>query len=94
LVITLPPHPKVCALLSSSISFLIILDVLQNLSSVVSVPRDSVDHYGLYIAEDDGDVDCDFPCLDPRETVGKFGFNYLALVECLKKDEDSKSLER
>jgi hypothetical protein len=56
--------------------------------------KDSVDHYGLYIAEDDGDVDCDFPCLDPRETVGKFGFNYLALVECLKKDEDSKSLER
>jgi hypothetical protein len=48
----------------------------------------------LYIAEDDGDVDCDFPCLDPRETVGKFGFNYLALVECLKKDEDSKSVER
>jgi hypothetical protein len=70
------------------------LDMLQNLSSVVSVPRDSVDHYGLYIAEDDGDVDCDFPCLDPRETVGKFGFNYLALVERVKKDEDSKSLER
>jgi hypothetical protein len=68
--------------------------VLCNLNCVISVLRDSVDHYSLYIAEDDGDVDRDFPCLDPRETAGKFGFNYLALVECLKKDEDSKSLDR
>lgn len=37
--------------------------------------------YGLYIAEDDGDVDWDFPCLDSREVVSKFGFSYLALVE-------------
>ncbi|XP_014251577.1 target of rapamycin complex 2 subunit MAPKAP1 [Cimex lectularius] len=43
--------------------------------------RDSASHYGLYIAEDDGDVDWDFPCLDSREVVGKFGFTYLALVE-------------
>jgi hypothetical protein len=64
------------------------------LSIAVSLFRDSVDHYGLYIAEDDGEVDWDFPCLDPRETVGKFGFNYLALVERQKKDEDSKSVER
>ncbi|XP_069697970.1 target of rapamycin complex 2 subunit MAPKAP1 isoform X2 [Periplaneta americana] len=56
--------------------------------------KDSVDNYGLYIAEDDGEVDWDFPCLDPRETVGKFGFNFLALVERQRKDEDSKSIER
>ena len=37
--------------------------------------------YGLYIAEDDGDVDWVFPSLDTREVVSKFGFSYLALVE-------------
>ncbi|KAJ9576464.1 hypothetical protein L9F63_006677 [Diploptera punctata] len=56
--------------------------------------KDGVQHYGLYIAEDDGEVDWDFPCLDPREAVGKFGFNYLALVERPKRDDDSKSIER
>jgi hypothetical protein len=61
---------------------------------VVSFVRDSVNHYGLYIAEDDGEVDWDFPCLDPRETVGKFGFNYLALVERQTRDDDSKPIER
>uniref|UniRef100_T1I6Y7 Uncharacterized protein n=1 Tax=Rhodnius prolixus TaxID=13249 RepID=T1I6Y7_RHOPR len=43
--------------------------------------KDNVNHYGLFIAEDDGDVDWDFPCLNSSETVGKFGFTYLALVE-------------
>jgi hypothetical protein len=64
------------------------------LSTVVSFVRDSVNHYGLYIAEDDGEVDWDFPCLDPREIVGKFGFNYLALVERQKREDDSKPIER
>lgn len=43
--------------------------------------KDSVNHYGLFIAEDDGAVDWDFPSLDTREVVSKFGFTYLALVE-------------
>lgn len=43
--------------------------------------RDSADCYALYIAEDDGNVDFDFPCLDSRETVAKFGFGFLAIVE-------------
>lgn len=37
--------------------------------------------YSLHIAEDDGEVDMDFPSLDPREPVSKFGFAKLALVE-------------
>ncbi|XP_065348191.1 target of rapamycin complex 2 subunit MAPKAP1 [Cloeon dipterum] len=37
--------------------------------------------YALHIAEDDGEVDWDFPCLDEKEVVSKFGFNYLALVQ-------------
>lgn len=35
----------------------------------------------MHIAEDDGEIDWDFPSLDPRETVGKFGFKFLAMVE-------------
>ncbi|KAL1509467.1 hypothetical protein ABEB36_004194 [Hypothenemus hampei] len=37
--------------------------------------------YGLYITEEDGEVDCDFPQLDPKECIAKFGFVYLGLVE-------------
>ena len=36
--------------------------------------------YRLHIAEDDGEVDSDFPCLDIREPVSKFGFCKLALM--------------
>ncbi|XP_075227811.1 SAPK-interacting protein 1 [Lycorma delicatula] len=46
-----------------------------------TVLKESVDYYSLYIAEDDGEVDSAFPCLDARETVAKFGFGFLALVE-------------
>jgi hypothetical protein len=36
--------------------------------------------YTLNMVEDDGEVDTDFPPLDSREPVNKFGFNKLALV--------------
>lgn len=35
----------------------------------------------MYICEEDGEVDGDFPCLDPKESVAKFGFTCLGLVE-------------
>lgn len=37
--------------------------------------------YCLHIAEDDGEVDTDFPPLDSNEPIHKFGFSTLALVE-------------
>lgn len=40
-----------------------------------------VNNYGLYITEEDGEVDRDFPNLDPRENIAKFGFVCLGLVE-------------
>ena len=40
-----------------------------------------MDAYSLFIAEDDGEVDSDFPALDRKEPIQKFGFNRLALVE-------------
>lgn len=43
--------------------------------------RDSADYYSLHIAEDDGEVDLDFPCLDPKDNITKFGFSVLAIVE-------------
>ncbi|GAB0089926.1 Stress-activated map kinase-interacting protein 1 [Sergentomyia squamirostris] len=41
----------------------------------------SVRNYGLYITEEDGEVDSDFPPLDLREPCSKFCFSHLALIE-------------
>ncbi|VEN35508.1 unnamed protein product [Callosobruchus maculatus] len=46
-----------------------------------SINLKSVLQYGLYITEEDGEVDRDFPCLDAKEPVSKFGFTTLGLVE-------------
>ena len=46
--------------------------------------RDGVERYSLHIAEEDGQVDWDFQVLPPNDTINKFGFKILALVE--KKD--------
>lgn len=40
----------------------------------------------MYIAEDDGEIDWDFPCLDPTEVIGKFEFSTLGLVEMKPSD--------
>ena len=55
--------------------------------------RENVDCYGLFIAEDDGEVDWDFSCLDPKETVGKFGLAYLAMVDLGDKSVPSRKTE-
>lgn len=47
--------------------------------------KPGVNRYCLRIAEENGDVDPDFPSLNPKEPVSKFGFPVLALVE---KEED------
>lgn len=54
-----------------------------------------VSNYALFIAEDDGSPDSDFPCLEPRETVGKFGFTTLALVRTsnVVKEQSNKEAE-
>ncbi|XP_059849871.1 target of rapamycin complex 2 subunit MAPKAP1 isoform X4 [Hypanus sabinus] len=43
--------------------------------------NENVDVYCLHIAEDDGEIDGDFPPLDSNEPIHKFGFSTLALVE-------------
>jgi hypothetical protein len=49
-----------------------------------------VDNYALFIAEDDGSPDADFPCLEPKEVVGKFGFTSLALVRSANPSKETK----
>lgn len=51
--------------------------------------KPDVNCYCLRIAEENGDVDPDFPSLNPKEPVSKFGFPVLALVE---KEDDELSL--
>lgn len=48
--------------------------------------REDISRYGLYITEDDGEVDWAFPCLDPRETISKFEFTTLGLIEMKPSD--------
>ena len=46
-----------------------------------NISSENLEAYCLHIAEDDGEVDMDFPALDTREPFVKFGFAKLALVE-------------
>ncbi|GAB1866435.1 Stress-activated map kinase-interacting protein 1 [Camponotus japonicus] len=48
--------------------------------------KEDISRYGLYITEDDGEVDWAFPCLDPRETISKFEFTTLGLIEMKPSD--------
>uniref|UniRef100_A0A182P5W9 Uncharacterized protein n=1 Tax=Anopheles epiroticus TaxID=199890 RepID=A0A182P5W9_9DIPT len=40
-----------------------------------------VRHYGLYMAEEDGELDLDFPPLDVNEPCSKFRFTHLVMAE-------------
>ena len=51
-------------------------------------------HYGLNIAEDNGEVDWDFPSLDNKESVAKFGFDYYAFVEKEEKVNKPETVEQ
>ncbi|XP_053986901.1 target of rapamycin complex 2 subunit MAPKAP1 isoform X2 [Hylaeus volcanicus] len=48
--------------------------------------KEDITRYGLYFTEDDGEVDWDLPCLDPRETISKFEFTTLGLTEMKPSD--------
>lgn len=52
-----------------------------------------VEQFSLFIAEDDGSPDADFPCLEPKEVVGKFGFTSLALVKVERPVKQTKKEE-
>ncbi|KAI4459959.1 target of rapamycin complex 2 subunit mapkap1 [Holotrichia oblita] len=71
----------VCCIAAAKIEEFIGLILLKCSTVHGDIPLKPVTHYGLYLTEDDGEVDRDFPCLDSKECVAKFSFTYLSLVE-------------
>lgn len=53
------------------------------------LPLKSIRHYGLYMTEDNDDLE-DFPPLDHREPCSKFGFSHLTLAERRPLNGDSR----
>ncbi|XP_027049093.1 target of rapamycin complex 2 subunit MAPKAP1-like [Pocillopora damicornis] len=47
--------------------------------------KNDVKSFCLHMAEDDGEVDTDFPALENKEPITKFFFNCLALVQVTKE---------
>ncbi|XP_076047447.1 SAPK-interacting protein 1 [Oratosquilla oratoria] len=54
--------------------------------------KDSIDYYSLHIAEEDGQVDWDFQALPLRDTISKFRFDILALVENKNTVQDDQEI--
>lgn len=74
------PMP-VCVLGSAKIQEFIGLICYKTSLDYPDVELLSVRNYGLYITEEDGEVDADFPPLDLNEPCSKFCFSHLALVK-------------
>ncbi|XP_060527132.1 stress-activated map kinase-interacting protein 1 [Cylas formicarius] len=72
---------EVCCVATAKISELIGLILLKVSTKYAEATLKSVSNYGLFITEEDGEVDRDFPALDSRECIAKFGFTCLGLVE-------------
>lgn len=70
----------VCSIASAKIQELIGLICYKCSLQHADVALESVENYGLYITEGDGEID-DFPPLDLREPCSKFRFSHLALVK-------------
>lgn len=72
---------QICVTLTAKIQDFIGLICYKTSIMYPDVQLQSVRHYGLYITEEDGEVDMDLPALDIREPCSKFGFSHLALAE-------------
>ncbi|OWR44096.1 target of rapamycin complex 2 subunit MAPKAP1 like protein [Danaus plexippus plexippus] len=77
----------VCVIASAKIKDLIGFTCYKYSIEHPDITLGSVHDYGLYIAEDDGEVDWAFPCLDNNEPCSKFGFTCLGLD--LKRKENN-----
>lgn len=77
------PIPMAITVLSTACVQDVIGLVLYKYTLEGRLPRaqQDVKFYSLYIAEEDGEVDMDFPTLDEKDLITKFGFQYLAVVE-------------
>ncbi|CAB3257273.1 unnamed protein product [Arctia plantaginis] len=75
----------VCVIASAKIKDLIGFTCYKYSIEHPDISLGSVHDYGLCIAEDDGEVDWAFPCLDANEPCSKFGFTCLGLIELKNK---------
>ncbi|CAG5041669.1 unnamed protein product [Parnassius apollo] len=75
----------VCVIASAKIKDLIGFTCYKYSIEHPEISLGSVHDYGLCIAEDDGEVDLAFPCLDANEPCSKFGFTCLGLVDLKSK---------
>ncbi|CAG9783237.1 unnamed protein product [Diatraea saccharalis] len=76
----------VCVIASAKIKDLIGFTCYKYSIEHPEITLGSVHSYGLCIAEDDGEVDWAFPCLDINEPCSKFGFTCLGLVDLKNKN--------
>ncbi|XP_016998011.2 stress-activated map kinase-interacting protein 1 [Drosophila takahashii] len=71
---------KICVLASAKIQEVIGYVCYKTSLQYPEVPLKSLQHYALYMTEDNDDME-DFPPLDNREPCSKFGFSHLTLAE-------------
>ncbi|XP_052893629.1 stress-activated map kinase-interacting protein 1 [Anopheles moucheti] len=71
----------VCVLASAKIQDFIGLICYKCTIANPALELRSVRHYGLYMAEEDGELDLDFPPLDINEPCSKFRFSHLVMAE-------------
>ncbi|KAH8301695.1 hypothetical protein KR059_008919 [Drosophila kikkawai] len=71
---------KICVLATAKIQEVIGFVCYKTSLLYPDVPLKSLQHYALYMTEDNDDME-DFPPLDNREPCSKFGFSHLTLAE-------------
>ncbi|XP_017133194.1 stress-activated map kinase-interacting protein 1 [Drosophila elegans] len=71
---------KICVLATAKIQEVIGYVCYKTSLQYPDVPLKSLQHYALYMTEDNDDME-DFPPLDNREPCSKFGFSHLTLAE-------------
>ncbi|XP_053676207.1 stress-activated map kinase-interacting protein 1 [Anopheles nili] len=72
---------QVCVLANTKIQEFIGLICYKCTIAYPEVELRSAQHYDLYMTEPEGEVDIDFPPLDPTEPCSKFRFSHLAMTE-------------
>ncbi|XP_062707347.1 stress-activated map kinase-interacting protein 1 [Aedes albopictus] len=72
---------QVCVLATAKIQDFIGLICYKCSLAYPEVGLRSIRHYGLFMTEEDGEIDMDFPPLDVREQCAKFCFSHLAIAE-------------
>ncbi|KAH8337763.1 hypothetical protein KR067_001805 [Drosophila pandora] len=71
---------KICVIATAKIQEVIGFVCYKTSIQYPNVPLKSLQHYALYMTEDNDDME-DFPPLDNREPCSKFGFSHLTLAE-------------